>query len=132
MFNPGSQFSREIHSPPLHHPVPQHPSIHTPTNLEATVSISQTPSNQNLYTPKLNSNPSRQQQSSFGSNDFGASTALNSIGSTQPVKSQGQIESGFGGFQQYLNDPSAQIGLTVGRNALNYGQEYIGKNVRLD
>lgn len=53
------------------------------------------------------------------------------IKATQPVSSQGPNESGFGGFQQYLNDPNAQIGLTVGRNALNYGQEYLGKNVSL-
>lgn len=36
------------------------------------------------------------------------------------------------GASMYTNifqDPSAQLGIEVGRNALNYGQEYIGKNL---
>ena len=32
-------------------------------------------------------------------------------------------------YSNIFNDPSAQIGIEVGRNALNYGQEYIGKNI---
>lgn len=137
MFNPGSQFTHDAQSPPLHHPVPQHPLPRSPPNFNDAIPAQAQAANPNPYAPATAyTGPSAQQQQqqqqtqdppqAFGHHAFGAATALNSIGSTQQ---QTQPNAGFSGFQQYLNDPSAQIGLSVGRNALNYGQEYIGKNV---
>lgn len=33
------------------------------------------------------------------------------------------------GYSNLFSDPNAQIGIEVGRNALNYGQQYIGRNL---
>lgn len=130
MFNPGSQFSRDARSPPLHHPVPQHPipDIRSPPNLnEPVASSSVNNAGRNPYAPATGPG-SLGPQGSFV-NDLGPSAAFNSIGNNQNTNTQGYPGSGFSGFQQYLNDPSAQIGLSVGRNALHYGHEYIEKNV---
>lgn len=134
MFNPGNQFSRDARSPPLHHPLPQHPipNIHSPPNLDEGVASSMHSANtiHNPYQPAAPVSGNMNTQGGFNSN-YGPSTAFSSVGAVPMPNQQGPAGSGFGGFQQYLNDPSAQIGLTVGRNALNYGQEYLGKNVSI-
>ena len=41
---------------------------------------------------------------------------------------------GFGqhpAFGNFINDPSAQLGLQMGQTAFNAGQQYIDQNVRL-
>lgn len=96
-------------SPPLHHPIPQHP-----------------------IPPFRSPPPADQQQRSFGSQNQGYAPSQNVYA---PVTgSQGQAQGGqgaFGAYGNFLSDPSAQIGIEVGRNALNYGQEYLGKNVSI-
>jgi hypothetical protein len=37
----------------------------------------------------------------------------------------------FGAYGQFLNDPTAQVGLQMSQTALKHGQEYVAQNVRL-
>lgn len=98
-------------SPPLHHPIPQHPI------------------------PPFRSPPPDQQQRSFGSQNQGYAPSQNIYAPATGNQAQAQGGQGgqgtFGTYGNFLNDPSAQIGIEVGRNALNYGQEYLGKNVSM-
>lgn len=96
-------------SPPLHHPVPQHPipPFRSPPPAEGFARGSGAAGNP--YVP----------QQSDGQPAAAAAAAAASYG--QPT--------GLGGYSNLFTDPSAQIGIEVGRNAFNYGQEYIGKNV---
>ncbi|CAN6607029.1 protein transport protein Yif1p [Trichomonascus vanleenenianus] len=92
-------------SPPLHHPVPQHPiPPFSPAN--PVDGLQQQSSATNRYAPQQLQQQQQQQQ--------------------QPHASQGF---GGGSYPNIFNDPSAQIGIEVGRNAFNYGQEYIGRNI---
>lgn len=97
--------SGNLGSPPLHHPIPQHPipPFRSPPPVDG-------------YQQQ------QQQQQQQSSNPYA------------PPQHQQQQQTGVGGFNggpypNIFNDPSAQIGIEVGRNALNYGQEYIGKNI---
>lgn len=96
--------SNEVSSPPLHHPVPQHP---IPPFRSPPPNVAKA----NPYVP--------QAQNQWGQ------------GQQQPQQ-QGPGDQGMGGYGAYSNifsDPQAQIGIEVGRNALNYGQQYLGKNI---
>ncbi|KAK8193591.1 putative membrane protein [Phyllosticta capitalensis] len=87
-------------SPPLHHPVPQH--------------ISQVP---NLRSP-----PPPQPQSQAQANSYGYPQQ----GQQNPQQGGGFMQQpGFGGF---LNDPTAQMGFSLGQNAARAGQEYMEQN----
>lgn len=132
MFNPGSKFNSEAQSPPLHHPMPQHAMQSSP-NFEETIKQTNTSRG---FMPNNQQAQHAPQQGFFGSGSGSAPlNTFNAYGNTnqgtQASQGGSMGGSGFGGFQQYFNDPSAQIGLAVGRNALNYGQEYLGKNVSL-
>lgn len=88
------------HSPPLHHPVPQHVS-HVP--------MMRSP-------PPPASQPQQPQSSSYG-NPY------------QPVPApggSGTFNPGFGGF---MTDPTAQMGFQVGQHAVKAGTEYMEQNV---
>ncbi|KAK7528302.1 ER to Golgi transport protein Yif1 [Phyllosticta citricarpa] len=88
-------------SPPLHHPVPQH--------------ISQVP---NLRSP-----PPPQPQPQAQANSYGYPQQ-----NPQQNPQQGggfMQQPGFGGF---LNDPTAQMGFSIGQNAARAGQEYMEQN----
>lgn len=89
-------------SPPLHHPVPQH--------------ISQVP---NLRSP-----PPPQAQNAQGGYGYGQQS---------PPQGQGQGQNAylnqFGGF---ITDPTAQLGMQMGQNAMKVGQEYVEQNVRFE
>ncbi|KAF3008632.1 hypothetical protein E8E13_008440 [Curvularia kusanoi] len=87
------------HSPPLHHPIPQHVST----------------------VPQLRSPPPppSQPQSGYG---------YGSQGGGMPQQQGG----GFGqhpAFGNFINDPSAQLGLQMGQTAFNAGQQYIDQNI---
>ncbi|KAF1940692.1 YIF1-domain-containing protein [Clathrospora elynae] len=87
------------HSPPLHHPVPQHVST----------------------VPQLRSppppHPPSQPQSGYGYGQQGGGV---------PQQPGGyNMHPSFGGF---INDPTAQIGLQMGASAMNAGQQYVEAN----
>lgn len=88
------------HSPPLHHPVPQHVST----------------------VPMMRSPPPPQSQgnSNYGS-PYGGQAAGGGGGG-----GGASFVPGFGGF---MNDPTAQMGYQVGKTALNAGQEMFEQNV---
>lgn len=103
-------YSNTPNSPPLHHPIPQHPipPFRSPPPAEGFQSVGNVNQQSNPYIPQ-----------DVGTTDNGS----------QP---SGMMFSGAGtSYTNFLSDPSAQIGIEVGRNALNYGQEYIGKNVSI-
>ena len=84
----------------VHHPIPQHVST----------------------VPQLRSPPPppSQPQSGYG---------YGSQGGGMPQQQAG----GFGqhpAFGNFINDPSAQLGLQMGQTAFNAGQQYIDQNVR--
>ncbi|ANB14915.1 hypothetical protein AWJ20_2530 [Sugiyamaella lignohabitans] len=120
-------------SPPLHHPVPQHPipPFRSPPPAEMSG---------NPYIPQGNQGPGPvpgQAQSHGGWSGQHQAPQHHPGGQYQPSGNmyqpqQPQNQGSFGTGAPYaniFNDPSAQIGIEVGRNALNYGQEYIGRNV---
>lgn len=96
MHRSGFQNPAPAHSPPLHHPVPQHVST----------------------VPQLRSPPPPVPQGSAG--------ASSSYGYGQ----QGQQQYGGGqpAFNNFISDPTAQMGFQVGKTALNAGQEYMEQN----
>lgn len=102
-------YANTPNSPPLHHPIPQHPippfrSPPPPEGFPAPTAQRQAASNPYIPSDVRSSNSSH----------------------TQPT---GMVFSGAGtSYTNFLSDPSAQLGIEVGRSALNYGQEYIGKN----
>ncbi|KAF2629824.1 YIF1-domain-containing protein [Macroventuria anomochaeta] len=88
------------HSPPLHHPIPQH--------------VSTVPQLRSPPPPQ----PPSQPQSGYGYGQQGG-------GLPQQQGGFGQHPA-FGGF---INDPSAQLGLQMGQTAFNAGQQYIDQNI---
>lgn len=89
------------HSPPLHHPVPQHVST----------------------VPQLRSPPPQSQQS-YSSSPYGGGNMAQ-----QPPQSGGSgFTPAFGGF---MNDQTAQMGFQMGQSALKVGQDYVDQNVCL-
>jgi len=87
------------HSPPLHHPVPQHVSTVPQLRSPPPPASSQSQHGGYGYAPQS------QQQGAMGGN-YG-----------HPA---------FGGF---MNDPTAQMGFQVGKSALDAGQQYMEQNV---
>ncbi|KAK7179048.1 hypothetical protein DPSP01_003449 [Paraphaeosphaeria sporulosa] len=88
------------HSPPLHHPVPQH--------------VSTVPQLRSPPPPQ----PPSQPQSGYG---YGQQHAM----PAQQGAYGGNIPPAFGGF---INDPTAQLGFQMGKSAMNAGQEYVEQN----
>src|SRR5271156_2729541 len=86
------------HSPPLHHPVPQHVS---------TVPMMRSP-------PPPASQQQQPQTNSYG-NPYASAFGQGGSG----------FGPGFGGF---INDHSAQMGLQAGKTAMMAGQEYMEQN----
>ncbi|KAF2434774.1 YIF1-domain-containing protein [Tothia fuscella] len=88
------------HSPPLHHPVPQHvstvPQLRSPPP----------PAPQSQPQQSYGYNGQQQQQQGGGPSNY-----------MQP--------NAFGGF---MNDPTAQMGFQVGKTAVMAGQEYMEQN----
>lgn len=140
MYGNTSQYSkaynRDLVSPPLHHPVPQHPipPMRSPSNLEDTISSQRQHVGSNPYIPQ------QQQQQGSQNNQSGlrqdpSTTAFHSIGvsSDNNYGAEGASErapgNGFGQYSNIFSDPSAQIGINVGRNALSYGQDYVARHV---
>ncbi|KAK3640778.1 Protein transport protein yif1 [Elasticomyces elasticus] len=89
------------HSPPLHHPVPQH--------------ISQVP---NLRSP-----PPPVSQNGYGYGGQQQSPPQGGQG-----QAQGGYMPQFGGF---MNDPTTAMGLQMGQSAVKLGQDYVEQNVRI-
>ena len=99
----GSFAPQPAHSPPLHHPVPQHVST----------------------VPMMRSPPPPQSQSgsNYGS-PYGGQQPQNGAAAGGIVG--GQFAPAFGGF---MNDQTAQMGFQVGQKAVMAGQEYMEQNV---
>ncbi|KAK9447389.1 YIF1-domain-containing protein [Limtongia smithiae] len=96
-----SQFNRGTPaSPPLHHPVPQHPI------------------------PPMRSPPPAAQ----ATNPYLPRSAAG--GNYAPSDAQGDAGAGAAGgrYGNIFNDTTAQVGLQVGRNAVLAGQEYVEQN----
>jgi len=92
------------HSPPLHHPVPQHVST-VPQLRSPPPPMSQgQPQNPYGY-----GGQQQQQQQQQGANGFA------------------NVHPAFGGF---MNDQTAQMGFQLGKTAVNAGQDYVEQNVR--
>lgn len=94
------------HSPPLHHPVPQH--------------VSSVPQLRSPPPPV----PSQPQQGSYG----------NAYPQQQHQQHQHQQQAGasgnlFGQYGQFMNDPTAQVAAQFGQSAFKHGQEYLEQNV---
>ena len=95
-------YAPPAHSPPLHHPVPQHVST----------------------VPMMRSPPPPAPQSQ-GSSSYGSPYQTH-----MPPPSNtggGSFAPAFGGF---MNDPTAQMGFQLGKTAATAGQDYIEQNVR--
>jgi len=89
------------HSPPLHHPIPQH--------------VSTVPQ---LRSPPPPSQLNPQQQNSYAYQP-------------QQHQPQGSMGNAYGApmFGNFINDPTAQVGFQMGKQALNVGTEYVEQNV---
>lgn len=100
MQRPGYPNPPPAHSPPLHHPVPQHVST----------------------VPQLRSPPPPQPPSQphagygYGQQQGGPSTG-------------GGAYSGYPAFGGFMNDPTAQMGFQIGKSAVDAGQQYMEQNV---
>jgi protein transport protein YIF1 len=88
------------HSPPLHHPVPQH--------------VSTVPQLRSPPPPA----PPQQQPNSYG-NPY----------QSHGMHGAGGPSNAFGAYGNIINDPTAQMGFQVGQTALKHGQEYVEQNV---
>ena len=95
----GSYAPPPAHSPPLHHPVPQHVST----------------------VPMMRSPPPPQSQNG----NYGSPYSSQQITQTQAAPAS-QFAPAFGGF---VNDHTAQMGFQVGKSAVMAGQEYVEQNV---
>lgn len=95
----GSFAPQPAHSPPLHHPVPQHVS---------TVPM--------MRSPPLPIPQQQSQNSNYG-NPYQPAPAQGGSGTYGP---------NFGGF---MSEPTAQMGFEVGKSAVMAGQEYMEQNV---
>ncbi|EDU46158.1 protein transport protein YIF1 [Pyrenophora tritici-repentis] len=88
------------HSPPLHHPVPQH--------------VSTVPQLRSPPPPQ----PPSQPQSGYGYGQQGGG---------MPQQGGGyNMHPSFGGF---INDPTAQLGFQMGKSAVDAGQQYVEQNL---
>src|SRR5436305_2699014 len=88
------------HSPPLHHPVPQHVS---------TVPMMRSPP------PPA---PQQQQSSSYG----------NPYQPQVPPASGSGGSHFYGNYGGFMNDQTARMGLEIGKSAFSSGQEYMEQN----
>ncbi|CAI9627799.1 protein transport protein yif1 [Alternaria burnsii] len=88
------------HSPPLHHPVPQH--------------VSTVPQLRSPPPPQ----PPSQPQSGYG---YGQQA-----GGMPPQQGGYGVHPSFGGF---INDPTAQLGFQMGKSAVDAGQHYMEQNL---
>jgi hypothetical protein len=88
------------HSPPLHHPVPQHVST----------------------VPMMRSPPPPQSQ---GGSNYGSPYG-GQMDSGHAPNGGSQFAPAFGGF---MNDHTAQMGFQIGKSAAMAGQEYMEQNV---
>ncbi|KAJ5612298.1 ER to Golgi transport protein Yif1 [Penicillium lagena] len=95
----GSFAPPPAHSPPLHHPVPQHVS---------TVPMMRSPP------PPA---PQQPPSAGYGGNPYQPSPGQGGSGTYGP---------GLGGI---INDPTAQMGFQVGKSAMMAGQEYMEQNL---
>lgn len=97
------------HSPPLHHPVPQHvstvPQLRSPP--PPVPNQPQQTSYGNAY-PQQQQHPQQQQQGAGASGNF------------------------FGQYGQFINDPTAQVAAQFGQTAIKHGQEYLEQNVSFE
>lgn len=89
------------HSPPLHHPVPQHVST----------------------VPMMRSPPPP--APSQGGSGYGTPYGGHMNQGTNAAVG-GQFAPAFGGF---MNDPTAQMGFQIGKSAVTAGQDYMEQNV---
>ncbi|KAK7204173.1 putative membrane protein [Myxozyma melibiosi] len=89
-------------SPPLHHPVPQHPI------------------------PPMRSPPPPIQQQQHG-RSVNTNPYMPQAGAV-PAASSGYVPGSASGGYNLFNDTTAQVGLQVGRNAVLAGQEYVEQN----
>lgn len=92
------------HSPPLHHPVPQH--------------VSTVPQLRSPPPPSISNN----QQSSYGG--YGQQQQGSDGAGGGSTGSYGHPA-----FGNFINDPTAQMGLQMGQSALKVGGEYVEQNV---
>jgi protein transport protein YIF1 len=93
------------HSPPLHHPVPQHVST----------------------VPQLRSPPPPVPQPHLGSN-YGAFPGQQPAGASGAGPGGAGPGVGYGGFNNFINDPTAQMSYQLGKNAVMAGQDYVEQN----
>lgn len=93
-------YNRDVGSPQLHHPVPQHPipSMRSPSSLEDMISPQQ--------------QQQQQQQNPYIPQDNGVQN------SEFPNQ-----------YNNIFNDANAQIGINVGKNAFIYGQDYVARHI---
>lgn len=102
MQRPGYVNPPPAHTPPLHHPVPQHVST----------------------VPQLRSPPPPSQPQS--QNDYGYSGQQQGQQGQQQQPAPNFMHPAFGGI---MNDSTAQMGFQVGKSAVIAGQEYMEQNV---
>jgi hypothetical protein len=103
-------------SPPLHHPVPQHPipPFRSPPPVEG---------------PQIGGGGQRQGANPYipQGNKWEGQPGGTTGGYNMPgPDAQSYQASTFAPYANLFTDPSAQMGIAVG---LNYGQEYLGRNV---
>ncbi len=91
------------HSPPLHHPVPQHVS---------TVPQLRSPPPPTSSQPQAYGNPYQHQQHQ-----------------QQQHPAAGANNNMFGQYGQFMNDPTAQVAAQLSQTAFKQGQEYVEQNV---
>ncbi|KAF1929175.1 protein transport protein YIF1 [Didymella exigua CBS 183.55] len=109
MQRPGYPQQPPAHSPPLHHPIPQHVST----------------------VPQLRSPPPPQPPSQ-PSSGYGYGAPGGGGMHQQQQQQQQQQSGGFGqhpAFGGFVSDPSAQLGLQMGQTAFNAGQQYLDQNI---
>lgn len=94
------------HTPPLHHPVPQHVST-----------VPQLRSPPPPYGQGSQQNAQGGQQGAYGYNHSVPQSSDSGRGCMHPA------------FGSFMNDPTAQLGFQVGQSAVTAGQEYVQQNV---
>ena len=102
MHRPGFSNPIPAHSPPLHHPVPQH--------------VSTVPQLRSPPPPALQQQSQQQQQQQQQYN----------YGYTPQQAPSSYSHPAFGGI---INDPTAQMGFQLGKNAFNIGHDYAEQSV---
>lgn len=132
--------------PPLQHPIPTHPHfIPEPPDTPVTGGGGSEPQDYMRFSsessrPPIESilNPRGQQQSNFQPQPNVQSTGGYRVANSnaygvypQPPNAYGQPAPGLGGLPWGVNDATAQIGMQLGRNAVQAGTDYVEKNVSL-